>query len=225
MNDPLVSNLWDSLRAAQKYPEQAEIGALLQQADQAIARCSEAEQLQVASNALLQVAEVCARRAEILIQDWEDAYRDPVVQPGFFAGIVRQTMAVDFSDLLEPSPPRKERTRRAKPAQPDEGSIVGTVDKTALLAMLDQLETEAAQAAQKQQVLAIAHDEDVKSWVRAIALWAAEHQISEVSLQQLQAAVKMPLVQLWLSLLLGNFAIEQRGEFYDTEQVWLLLES
>ena len=43
-----------------------------------------------------------------------------------------------------------------------------------------------------------------------------------VSLLELQRSVEMPLVQVWLALLLNGFEIEQRGDFYDTEQVWIL---
>jgi hypothetical protein len=43
-----------------------------------------------------------------------------------------------------------------------------------------------------------------------------------VSLLELQRSVEMPLVQVWLGLLLNEFTIEQRGEFYETEQVWIV---
>jgi hypothetical protein len=41
-------------------------------------------------------------------------------------------------------------------------------------------------------------------------------------LLELQRAVELPLVQVWLALLLNGFEIEQRGEFYETEQVWIV---
>jgi hypothetical protein len=34
---------------------------------------------------------------------------------------------------------------------------------------------------------------------------------------QLQKMIGMPLMQLWLALLLGGFAIEQQGKFYETD--------
>gem|GEM_PF-5045629 len=45
---------------------------------------------------------------------------------------------------------------------------------------------------------------------------------SHLTLLKLQQAVEMPLVQVWLGLLLNGFEVEQRGEFYDTERVWIL---
>jgi hypothetical protein len=49
-----------------------------------------------------------------------------------------------------------------------------------------------------------------------------ERQSATIPLLQLQQTVGMPLVQLWLALLLGGFVIEQRGKFYETEQVWVM---
>ncbi len=45
-----------------------------------------------------------------------------------------------------------------------------------------------------------------------------------VSLIQLQQALGMPLVEVWLGLLLadqGQYLLEQRGDFYDPLEIWL----
>ncbi len=63
--------------------------------------------------------------------------------------------------------------------------------------------------------------EDVLTWTGTITSWMVEHRVSTIPLVQLQQAVQMPLVQLWLALLLGEYAIEQRGEFYDVQQIWV----
>jgi len=57
------------------------------------------------------VADLCAVRAEALMTGWEETHRDPIVDRGFFADVVRQTMAVDLSDLMEPVPLRQRRTK------------------------------------------------------------------------------------------------------------------
>jgi len=72
------------------------------------------------------------------------------------------------------------------------------------------------------QALALAHDEDVSVWVGAIAQRMAEQQVSTAPLVELQQSMGMPLIQLWLALLLGGFTLQQRGEFYETEQIWVL---
>jgi hypothetical protein len=69
--------------------------------------------------------------------------------------------------------------------------------------------------------LSLAHDEDVSTWGQTISGWMIEQRISTIPLMQLQQSVGMPLVQLWLALLLGKYEIEQRGEFYDAQQIWV----
>ena len=69
--------------------------------------------------------------------------------------------------------------------------------------------------------IALAHDENVSEWGATISVWLDEWG-QTVPLLELQRLVEMPLVQVWLGLLLNGFEIEQRGDFYDTEQVWIL---
>jgi len=72
--------------------------------------------------------------------------------------------------------------------------------------------------------LAIAHDEDVASWVEAIAQWMRQQEHMMIPLIHLQQAVRMPLVQLWLALLLGGFVLESRGEFYEVQQIYVWVQ-
>jgi hypothetical protein len=45
-----------------------------------------------------------------------------------------------------------------------------------------------------------------------------------MSLLELQESIEMPLGQVWLALLLNGMTLEQRGDFYQTEQVWICAE-
>ena len=54
--------------------------------------------------------------------------RDPHVRSDFFDDIVRQTMAVDLSDLMEPFPPRKRRANTTPTAQDSVVSVVDTAN-------------------------------------------------------------------------------------------------
>jgi hypothetical protein len=38
---------------------------------------------------------------------------------------------------------------------------------------------------------------------------------------QLVSDFKMPMVEVWLGLLLGRFTLEQRGNFYYNQNVWV----
>jgi hypothetical protein len=37
----------------------------------------------------------------------------------------------------------------------------------------------------------------------------------------LQKVVQLPIIETWLGLLLGDFKLEQRGEFYDSSRIWI----
>ncbi|MBD2090643.1 hypothetical protein H6F67_12340 [Microcoleus sp. FACHB-1515] len=205
--------LWDELRSAQMMPEQVDVVALLDAMDAAIDQMPEADRLQVAGEALLQVAELCAVRAEVLMTEWEEVYRDPIVDRGFFSDMVRQTMSVDLTELMEPASPRQQRTKSIAKL---EGSIAAPVEKTAVLTMIEQLETETAQ----QQVLDVTHSEDVTGWVKAIALSLQATSASTVSLTELSERLGMPQIEVWLGVLLGGFELEQCGEFYHAP-IWV----
>ncbi len=47
----------------------------------------------------------------------------------------------------------------------------------------------------------LAEKENIPKWQSAIALWIEQHQDQKVSLEQLQQALGMPLVEVWLGLL------------------------
>jgi hypothetical protein len=219
--EQLEFNLWDQLRQARQMPETIGVAQMLDAVEVAVAQLPEADRLQFAGEALLQIAQLCETRAEVWMSEWEEASRDPSVEQGFFTDLVRQTMAVDLTDLMESTPARKSRTRRAKSGGTGEGSIIATVDKAAVLAMVEQLEAEAAlEEERKQQVLAIAHDENVSQWTEAIAQRLQAAFPDRVSFTQLCQRLGMPTVEVWLAVLLGEFELKQEGEFYDSP-IWV----
>ncbi|PSB24401.1 hypothetical protein, partial [Chlorogloea sp. CCALA 695] len=176
------------------------------------------------------LAQLQLLRSEVLIDNWENAYRDPHVESNFFNDIVRQTMAMDLSDLMEPLPPRK---RRAKTTLKAQDSVVSVVDKSAVLAMIEQLnalslldnELPLSDEEHKQLALDFAHDEDIFAWCQAIALWIEQHQSMKVSLEQLQQSLGMPLVEVWLGLLHSPtpYQWDGTGEFYrDSRDFWII---
>jgi hypothetical protein len=122
---------------------------------------------------------------------------------------------------MEPTPPRKSRTKRVNSAETEEGSVVAAVDKAVLLAMVDQLESEAAlEEERKQQVLQIAHNEDVSRWIEAIAQWLIAIPSHCTSFAHLCQSLEMPQIEIWLGILLGEFELEQGEEFY-SDMFWV----
>ncbi|PSB33066.1 hypothetical protein [Stenomitos frigidus] len=223
--EQLESLLRSEWQTAQLTPETADLGKLWKQIEVAIAQLPEPLQLQIAGDALLQLAELCQVRSAALLADWEDAYRAPVAPRGFFSDLVRQTMTVDMSDLIASAPPRKQRVRSAcKP----ESSLVAPVSKAAALALVEQLEAESQplgmlpqSKAELQAVLAIAHEEAVSEWIQTIHGWLQAHTTQqEISLMELTHRLKLPWSHLWLGVLLGGFELEQRGDFY-SQDIWV----
>lgn len=223
-HEPETEAWVSQLQAAQLMPEMANLPALLAQIDREIAPLDKAEQLQIAGEVVLQLAELCALRAERLMNQWEEAGRDPIVEQGFFSDLVRQTMAVDLTDLMEPAPPRQPRKPRTKPSAPAEGSIVQEMDKAVVLAMAEQWESQVnldnlAGVEGVNGGWAIAHEESVSDWVRAIINWMQHHQC-RVNLETLAQALEISRVDLWLGLLFGSFELEPQGSFYGSD-VWI----
>lgn len=227
------------LRQAKLMPEGVDLRSLLGQIDPMLLALSEQQQLKIAGDLLLELTELYASRADALMTAWENAHQDPAIESDFFADLVRQTMALDLTELIEPPPPRK--PRRSKPT-PD-SSIVAPVEKSAILEMLDDLEkqrqlemqdTDRILSAQEQtaQALEIAHDESIAAWVECITTGIQQQArsqsstsptspIVEVPLIDLPQILNMPWIEVWLGLLLGGFRLEQRGEFYAIETVWV----
>ena len=149
-------------------------------------------------------------RAIQLLDEWQ--LRSPLapvelVEPFYdgslFDDLVLGRMEWDLGDLVETIEADYPIERQAAPA-------VVSVSKSNALALADL-----------HAALDAAHTENISEWGAAIAVRLAECGQS-VSLLELQRSIELPLVQVWLGLLLNGFAIEQRGEFYDTDRVWIL---
>jgi hypothetical protein len=61
----------------------------------------------------------------------------------------------------------------------------------------------------------------VSTWVGAIAHVLQQEGSQEMSLMELQGRLGMPWVAMWLGVLLGGYGMEQRGEFYQRETIWV----
>ena len=149
-------------------------------------------------------------RAIQLLDEWQ--LRSPLapvelVEPFYdgslFDDLVLGRMEWDLGELVETIEANYPTERQAAPA-------IAPVNKSNALALADL-----------QTALDAVHTESISEWGAAISVRLDECGQS-VSLLELQRSVEMPLVQVWLALLLNGFKIEQRGEFYDTEQVWIL---
>jgi hypothetical protein len=68
--------------------------------------------------------------------------------------------------------------------------------------------------------MSIAHDEDVSAWIEAIA-FCLKNNTTPMRLLDLWNSMKLPIVEVWLGVLLGDFKLEQKGAFYDANEIWI----
>ncbi|NEQ48263.1 MAG: hypothetical protein F6K00_33900 [Leptolyngbya sp. SIOISBB] len=202
MNQP-PKQLELALEDAAETPAIADLKALCQQFEVASSQLSVQEQLTLGSQVFERLAEIYQAKAEWLLEDWENTHdpQDPNVPGDWLQGFVRQSQHVDLSDLIAPVQ-RRPRTASGKPKQP-QGTVVGEVPKENVLKMLDEVEL----AEQKAVAIAVAHEERIETWVADIHAWFEVHP-HPIPLLDLRQALDWPLVQLWLSLLLGGFELE-----------------
>ncbi|MDB9526481.1 hypothetical protein PN498_10815 [Oscillatoria sp. CS-180] len=185
-------------------PAEADLSELWQQFEVASAQLSTQERLRLGSQAIECLARIYRAKANWLLDDWEYAYdpQDPNLPGDWLQGLVRQTQQVDLSDLTAPAQ-RRSRTNTSKKHRPGQDTVVGEVSKANLLEMLDQVELETRKTA----ALAVAHEERVQEWVSEIQAWFEQYP-QPIPLLDLQQNLGWPLIQLWLSLLLGGFQLE-----------------
>ena len=221
----LELDLWQSLKAASRFPETADLRSLCNALEQTLFDQSLAEQLTVAGDVLVQLSEVHAARANLLISGWERRHNpaEPVVNLEECFDLFVQSLSLDVTDLFEePEPVQYPTNRKKKSSAQTDGSIVGEVDKATLLNWVDQMATEQPldELQMAEQIQNLAHGEDVEKWARAIAQYL-QRLGSKIRLPDLQQALEMPIVELWLGLLVGGYTLEQQGGFYDSQTLWI----
>ena len=79
-------------------------------------------------------------------------------------------------------------------------------------------EDDLTEAAEKEKALAVSHAENVSDWIQKLSSKSIDQ---PQRLMELQRQLKMPLIELWIAALLGGFSLEQRGEFYETADMWI----
>lgn len=204
--------LWNALQEAATFPETADLKQLWETLDKALAVLDAADQLAVAAEAIAQLAQLFQERSQLTFEllDAATSAEGPIMAEDAFIGFVRQSMHVDFSEFIEPPPnlTRKPYDYHEHSHVNADRSVVGVVSQDALLQVLDAQASEQEAEAAYRQVLSVAHAEDVSTWSGAIAAYLQQQTADSVCLSQLQQALHMPLVELWLGLLLGGYRME-----------------
>lgn len=213
--EQLELDLWGDLKSALAQPEVADFEQLWQELDSAIAPLEKNQQLQVAAEAIAQIVEVYVSRAKSILDSLEvvDNNQGPVLADDFLSGLMRQSMSLDLSDLMEDLFPLADSQVNVS-----SGSQVTPIDKKAAKEIARQ-----AMKLAKKDLLELAGSENIEAWQQAIAQWMQQYQGQKVSLWQLQQALGMPLVEVWLGLLHSpQYQWEGQGEFYrEARNIWI----
>lgn len=214
----LESELESAFETASLAPQQVDLRAEWERFEQFLEDLPHYDRLKLAGLLIAYLANLYEVKASRLLEAWEDTFhpQDPVFSEDWLKGLIRQEQQVDLSLFTRPNR-RRSKLPATDPAPED--SVVATVDKSKMLEMLDQMSLE--EAAQK--AVSTAHDENVSAWNAEILNWFHQHHRSEISLKELQQSLNMPLIQLWLALLLGKYQLQQRGDFYSLDSIWVTL--
>ena len=211
----LELDLWGDLKTALIAPESADMELLWQGLEEAIAHQDSNEQLLVAGDAIAQIVEVYVKRAKGILDSLEvtDNNDGPVLGEDFLSGLMRQSMSLDLSDLME------EFVFETESSSALVGSVVSVIDRKEAKAIARK-----ARAAMRKALKELAEQENIPKWQSAIALWINQHQGEKVSLLQLQQTLGMPLVEVWLGLLHSPtlYQWDSTGEFYrEARDIWI----
>ena len=214
----LELDLWDVLSTARQTPEDANLPMVFKLLDLTLVDLDTRSQLRIAGEAVCQIADLFCDRSNFLFEELHSraVNGEPIMADDVFDRYVRQSIVVDFEQFIEPlqSLPRKipEPTKHGN-------SMVGAIDKEVLIQALEE-ECLLSLEEEFERAISTAHAEDVSSWIEAIAQCIINNS-SPMRLLDLQMALKLTIVEIWLGLLLGDFKLEQRGEFYNSTEIWI----
>lgn len=224
MPDVIQLTIWDRLNIATTNSVGADFLGLLTAVDESIEKLPPNDKLEAAGEAIRRLGEIYAARSAMQLSEIEYLFRpeqEPIMSLSAFDRYVRQSMVVDLEQFIEvPELPEYDREYNL--------TVVRERSKAEILAEIGELEEIDSEVAYR-TAIALAHDEDVSAWGAAISARLDEWgqpvsllELQESFVERPHGGIEMPLVQVWLALLLNGIPLEQRGSFYQTEQVWIL---
>ena len=213
----LELDLWDVLSTARQTPEDANLPMVFKLLDLTLFDLDTRSQLRIAGEAVCQITNLFCDRSSFLFEELHSraVKGEPIMADDAFDRYVRQSMVVDFDQFIEPL---QSLPRKAPEYAKNGNSIVGAIDKEVLIQALEQESLLSLE--EFEQAISTAHTENVSAWIEAIAHRIARN-FFPMRLIDLQSTLPLPIVEIWLGLLLGDFKLEQRGRFYDSSEIWI----
>jgi hypothetical protein len=219
----LQLNLWQQLAEAQQSPQAVDWQQLCLAFDVAIAQTPAGQKLATAADAIVEMADVFAARADEFFSTWHRqrvAHEGPILDDDLFAEFVRQSFHLDLDGLV--GVPELYVRSDPEKSHEDAESMVGEVTKETALLLAGAEEEEPEDA-----IALLEHDEDIAAWAKAIALWMQQQKLERVGFMELLDGVGYPLVKGWLAVLLDEgFAIDrlEGSDFYRSSGIFVALE-
>ena len=214
----LELDLWDVISTARQYSEDANLPMVFKLLDLTLVDLDTRSQLRVAGEAVCQIADLFCDRSNFLFEELHSraVKGEPIMADEAFDRYIRQSMVVDFDQFIEQlqSLPRKS-PEQAKSIN----SVVAEIDKEVLIKSLEQ-ESLLSFEEEFERAISTAHAEDVSAWIEAIT-YSLKINDLPMRLLALHDSLQLPIVEIWLGLLLGNFKLEQKGTFYNSNEIWI----
>jgi hypothetical protein len=214
----LELDLWDVLSTARQTPEDVNFLMVFKLLDLTLVELDTRSQLRIAGEAVCQIADLFCDRSNFLFEELyaRAAKGEPIMADDAFDRYIRQSMVVDFDQFIEQlqSLPRKS-PEQAKSIN----SVVAEIDKEVLIKSLEQ-ESLLSFEEEFERAISTAHAEDVSAWIEAIAYSLKTNDLP-MRLLALHDSLQLPIIEVWLGLLLGNFKLEQKGTFYNSNEIWI----
>jgi uncharacterized protein Usg len=215
-------HLWDSLQIAAETPEIADLTQLWQTLDAALQPLSLTQQLQMAGDAVAQIAQIVQDRSLLTLEELASAGQTegPIMPPDAFDRFVRQSMRVDFEPFVAvPDRPAGLTDRQPESADLAPSSIAVEVDAAQLLANLppeisfenpaldfSALEPGLSTADFSTADLSTSYSEAALTWADEITSYCEQVPLP-IGWPQLRQALPLAAIELWLGLLLGEFEL------------------
>lgn len=237
---PLFDHLQDAIAA----PQEAQLLELLREFDAAMLELEDQHLLEVAADAILQLATIVEAKyvgvvEGVRAQVQSNASRDPIVPIDFFDRFVRQSMAVNFEQFIEPIPllplPSQSEGEWSMPNH----SISDYVSETAMVqavcdamiddatALLDALPERNVEQQNFNALMHLSHGEEIEIWTKELVLIMEKLQhrkrktialldlICTLEVSRPQSKRKDCLLELWLAFLLGKHSYGLRRTAHD----------
>jgi hypothetical protein len=214
----LQLNLWDQLAQAQRSPQDANWQQLYLAFDTAIDQTPVGLRLATAADAIVEMAEVLAARADEFFSTWRRVPEDgPVLDEDLFAEFVRQSFHLDLEGFV--GVPELYVRSAFEKVHGEGESVVAEVSKEELL---ESLEDESQ--LEPMPMLELEHDEDVAAWAAIVREWMMSVGMDSVSISEVVDGTELSSVKVWIAGLLCDFELNQTKGFYSFDGLNLSLE-